>query len=133
VDVRQELRERGRQAMTTNDDGLRMADGPGKFEGELLISERLYDFVADNGVYEETSAEGWGQYSLVRAGSFGGRWHGMLTHDGFELTEAESDFLADYVGAILYESSDGSVHVTYYETTKELNVAWNDITEWCND
>jgi hypothetical protein len=118
--------------MATNHGGLRMADGPGKFEGELLVSERLHDFVADNGVDDEASAEGWGWYGLIRAGSFGGGWHGMLARDGFELTEAESDYLASHVGAIIYESSSGFVSVAYYETSRELDAAWNDITEWCN-
>jgi hypothetical protein len=118
--------------MTINNDGLRLAEGPGKSQGELLISERLYGFVEDNGVDEEASAEGWGWYGLIRAGSVAGGWHGMLARDGFELTEAESDYLAHYVGAILYETGDGFINVTYYETSRELDAAWNDITEWCN-
>jgi hypothetical protein len=124
VDVRQELREDGRQAMADTHEGLRMAGGP-EFEGELLISERLYDFVTDNGVDEDFPlGHGMGWYGLIRGGSFGGLWHGMLARDGFELTEAESDFLADQVGAILHESSCGFVDVEYYETTKELNADW---------
>ena len=119
--------------MTDTHDGLRMADGPGKFEGELLVSERLYWSTLDGGADEEYPVgEGMGWYGLIRAGSFGGGWHGMLTRDGFELNEAEADYLASHVGAILYETPDGFVSATYYETSRELNAAWDDITEWCN-
>jgi hypothetical protein len=114
--------------MKTNNDGMRLVDGPGKFEGELLISERLHEFVEDNGVDEDMPlGDGMGWYGLIRAGSFGGRWYGMLCLGGFELTEAESDFLADQVGAILHEDSDGFVSARYFETTREINKAWASI------
>jgi hypothetical protein len=119
--------------MATNNDGLRLVDGPGKFQGELLISEQLYWSTLDGITDEECPfGDGMGWYGLIRAGSSGGLWHGMLTREGFELTEDESDFLADRVGAILYESSDGAISVTYYETTWGLNKAWASILSACN-
>jgi hypothetical protein len=120
--------------MMTNDDGLRMADSRYDFVGQLLISARLWaEMSFREGPESVISAEGWGWYGLIRAGSFGGGWRGILDRDGFVLTDAESDYLADQVGAILHAAPDGAISVAYYETSRELDAAWNDIIEWCND
>ena len=100
---------------------LRRADGPGKFEGELLVTELLYTATLDGGPDDEASDE--------FAGTWFGRLDGPLVQDYLadKLTDEEREFLSSQAGAILCEDTQGFVSASYYETKEALDADWNSI------
>jgi len=99
--------------------------GPGKFRTDL-----------DSDIYE-LSLEGGPDEELGDAQDFG--WYGLMSDGqsivddlrglGVELDDEGYEFLKDKAGCILNEDSQGFVTVTYYDTTKELEKAWQDLED----
>ena len=105
-------------------DGLRRYPHPGKFEGELLVAVPLYQLSLDGHCDEEIgdACEGPVWFGLLR-----GPFMDITEADGEPLNEQEREFLASLAGAIVEESSDGFVSVTYYEDSDELERAWQEL------
>lgn len=104
--------------------GLRRVDRPGKFEGELLVSEMLWEASMDWGFDEEIgSVQDFGFYGLIV-------FDKDITKDlegavrMQKLTDAERAFLREQAGAILSEDNSGFVGVRYYEDKGKLMRAW---------
>ena len=101
----------------------------GKYEGGYLIDQ----YVATVDVTDETGDVG----EL-------GAWYGLQVGGGDlydavieaarddmrqELTKDEKQFLAHIAGAIVEENDQGFVTVEYYEKKKELDEAWDELSE----
>lgn len=104
---------------------LRMVDTPGKFEGELWVSEYVYRLVL-GGFSDATegSCDEYGVvYDLVREPLD----VSDVLETGESLTDEEEKFLRRKAGAIVREDDQGFVTVEYYETQEELDEAWAEI------
>lgn len=100
---------------------LRRYEHPGKFEGGLIIDEHVYS-LSLLGDGETVGSDDGGESYTRLDGPF------QASGDVQEpLNEEEVAFLAQQAGAILYESSDGFVDVTYYASKEALNKAWTEI------
>ncbi len=101
--------------------------GPGKFEGEMLVTSFIWDMSLNGGADEEAGdVETMGWYGLmkgklVEAAKFGAKEQGM------KLTPDEVKFLRSRAGVILSEDSNGFVGADYYQTEKALEEAWKEI------
>lgn len=95
---------------------LRRIDSPGKFEGGLIIDERLYE-VSLNGCCEIAGDDNGTSATLI---DFEGG-HGIADDN---LTDDERAFLASQAGAILHEDSCGFVHIQYFKSRQQLEAAW---------
>lgn len=95
---------------------------PGKFEGGYVIDEVVYELSLD-GADEEVG-------DVIEEGV----WYGLLESlDGLDtsgFTEDEKKFIAEQVGAIIREDSQGFVTVEYFDSHKELKKAWREILAW---
>src|SRR5574341_262370 len=105
---------------------LREYDRPGKYEGGLLLDQ----YVAEQEVDDEqgnVSEDGvW--YGLLRGDLVEGAVNLAIEHDD-ALTPEERRFLNDIAGAIVSETDQGFVAVSYYETLPELLDAWTDTVD----
>lgn len=112
---------------------IRMVTELGKFEGEMVISERLYSLEAD------------GSTSIPDAGGYFGRYDAPFDLDDFgaddgsdtgnktdDLTDEEKEFISSQAGAILSERSDGFVTVEWFDRRGKLSVAWENIVADCD-
>lgn len=107
-------------------DVLRMARSPGKFEGEMLVNQMLW----------EASLE-WGELGIGDVQDFGY----FQRHDFDEsfvddleksqgkLNPAERAFLRKQVGAITSEDNFGFVTVGWFESKKALDNIWDEIED----
>jgi hypothetical protein len=86
---------------------LRRYEHAGKFEGGLIIDEYVHAASLDGCGETVGSDDGGESYTSVD----------------------EIAFLASQAGAIIYESSDGFVNVTYYADEESYLVAWNRIVD----
>jgi hypothetical protein len=84
---------------------------PGKFEGELNLTERLYEMSLEFGQTDDCG-------SVEDIG-----WHCLFT----ELDKADLGDLDGVVAAILSEDSQGFVSATYFETEADARAAWQDL------
>lgn len=95
---------------------------PGKFEGGYVIDESVYELMLDGPDEEVGDVFGKGMwYSLLES------LDGLDTSD---FTEDEKEFIAEQVGAIISEDSQGFVTVEYFDSHKELEKAWREILAW---
>lgn len=93
---------------------LSMVKGPGKFEGELLVAEYVYELDAD----DELSNH---------AGDWSGRYDGLVGDALVEmdwLTAADRKFLRETFGAILRKDGFGFITATWVDTEAEMSLAW---------
>lgn len=99
---------------------------PGKYEGELQISEYVHRLSQE---WTDEEAGSCSEYGI---------WYGLLREPldvssvlkpGETLAAEEEEFLAAQAGAIVEETDQGFVSVTYYETEEELDKAWAEIVE----
>ena len=105
------------------DSELTMADGPGKFEGELLVTELAWEVTMNGG-----SDEDYGRYSILRNGSTIFLDNDPFGED-FGLSDADLDFLRDSAGCILFESDYGFVYGSWFDSADELESAWEMILD----
>ena len=98
----------------------------GKFEGGLIVDEHVYS-ISLNGCGETVGSEFRGESYTSLEGPF------SPCDDCDPLTPDEISFLASRAGAILYESSDGFVEVSYYEDEEAFLVAWNRVVDSYDD
>jgi len=100
---------------------LSRVDNPGRFEGELLVTEYVYERTLDGGADDELSSEE-------------GEWRGIVRGNlvGDEETLAECDwlspddraFLRAQAGVILSQSWNGFIRADYYVDADELAREW---------
>jgi hypothetical protein len=96
---------------------LRRYEHPGKFEGGLIIDEYVYAASLDGCGETVGDDEGGESYTSVDAP--------LLTEtDGDPFTPEELAFLANQAGAIVHESSDGFVGVTYFDDKDAYEDTW---------
>jgi hypothetical protein len=81
---------------------------PGKFEGEINLTEKLYELSMDSGQDEEIGDEGFGYYMLF---------------EGLD-KDSELGHLEGIVSAILRLTDQGFVEGTYYEDAEYARKAW---------
>ena len=94
--------------------------GPGKFEGSGKIGEYCYGLSLEGGCDDETT----------EPGDCNG-WYGLfLLPDGLEIDHGCDD-IEMVRGAILFESSQGFVDVTTYETEGEARAEFDRIAAEC--
>lgn len=112
---------------------LRMADSPGKFEGELKITELLWSASMDGCTTdEEISLESCGYYCMIRNPSSclheiqPGEFY-IDVGEKTAVTKEEAEFLGNQAGVILYESLKGFVYGEYFENDDEMNECWSQI------
>lgn len=99
--------------------------GPGKFN--TILDQYVYSVSMDGGADEEESyGDGGGWYGLMRGGSSIFRDHDPMLET---LNTDEQELLTSSAGVILYEDSQGFVYVTYYDTDKELDAAWDKVQQ----
>ncbi len=108
-------------------DGLRPYPHPGKFEGGLLVDPYVYAL----------TLEGWGD-GLGDVSEMGYFWTALglgpealkrirkiaLEEDKETLTREEKGLIQGSYGAIVEETEQGFVDVTYYDTKAELDRKW---------
>ena len=104
--------------------GIRQAHSPGKFEGEMLISELLHDEALGWGSGDELGdVQDFGHYQRIEVDA-------DLADDldkKHGLTEKEYNFIKDHAGVIINEDNYGFVYVTWYRTKKMLDKIWSGI------
>jgi hypothetical protein len=98
--------------------GLRPAAAPGKFEGETIVSQWLYEesLIDANAVY----SDGAGNSVSLIEGPFP-----SAELRPTDLNRDERRFIARQAGAIVYESDEGFVWVAWYDNDDELTEAWD--------
>jgi hypothetical protein len=99
-----------------NKANLRMHPRPGKFEGEFLLAETLYDMSVDGC----DSAVG----SVIEDGTWYGLLRGPFRADDKGLNADELAFLESLAGAIICENEFGFVAITYATDVTKLEAAW---------
>jgi hypothetical protein len=106
---------------------LRRYEHHGKFEGGLIIDEYVHAASLD-GCGETVGSDDGGESYTSVDGPFADIT--PANEDGTPMFNAdEIAFLASQAGAIIYESSDGFVDVTYYDDEESYLVAWNRIVD----
>lgn len=106
---------------------LRLYGRPGKYQGELHITQYMHDLTMD-GADEEVG-------DVSESGVWYGLLRGKLDEDvaraahekGERLTSGEKKFLKKQVGAIVSENVIGFVHVDYYTNKMKLERHWRGI------
>jgi hypothetical protein len=118
------------------DHQLRRNEGPGKFEGGLVIDEVVYD-LSLCGCDDECGD--------VQTTGWFGRLDGPFRSDGpfadisatavaeHALTSDELSYLAGVAGAIISEDSNGFVSVAYFDDAEELSRVWDRIVAECDE
>lgn len=107
---------------------LRINSTPGKFEGELIISEFIYELTLDGADKDFNSVDGsW--YALL----VGDLHPNPSVREKYNMTEDEVIFLGKSAGAIVAERDNGFVYVTYYDYAEELQRDWNSIRSKLED
>lgn len=102
---------------------LSMAPAPGKFEGELLVTQLAYEVALNGGADEEAGA-----CSLLRDGS-------TIFLDGdpfgeeFGLSEADRDFLREQAGVVIRVDDNGFVYGTWHAEEADLARDWDGVLE----
>jgi hypothetical protein len=84
---------------------------PGKFEGEINLTEKLYELSLDSGQDEEISDEGFGHYML------------FVDLD----KDAELGDLEGTKAGILHTSDQGFVSGFYFDTVREARERWAEL------
>lgn len=106
---------------------LPWARSPGKFEGELRVSEFVWDLSMQG--YESAAlgdVQDFGYYSLIHLGP--GTIDDVAKQAreaGVELTPAERQFIRENVGAIAWEDNVGFVWVHYFDSKETLDQSWS--------
>lgn len=110
---------------------LPMARSPGKFEGELRISEFVWDLTLEGFADEELGdVQDFGYYSLVSLGPEAVDDIARAAREAnVELTPAERQLIRENSGAIVSEDNYGFVHVEYYDSKKKLDQSWSRLEE----
>jgi hypothetical protein len=110
---------------------------PGRFEGEGAATVILWDWSMESSHDDEcgtTDAGGW--FALFRGPLDGADVdRTMLVDHDFCTTHIDEAVaqLQAMAGAILWQSSQGFVSSTVYTDTQELNTAWGEIMQECED
>lgn len=90
---------------------LELNTHPGKFEGEIHLTEKLYDVTLDSGEDESLGdADTFGYYSLF-----------------LNLNNGEFDNLGGIVAAIVHTNSQGFVEGTYYDDEDTARKIWRNL------
>ena len=106
--------------------GLRMVKGPGKFEGELLVSELLYDEALGWGSGDEIGdVQDFGHYQRIDADA---ELAGDLDKR-YGLTGEELAFMRKQVGAIIHTDNSGFVRVEWFESKKAFDRIWGKLED----
>lgn len=114
---------------------IRRIKSPGKFEGEDALSLAIYEMLLDGGGDEFEGDEFSGEsFTLIRGpftmASLNGKFDLLTYHFNHpSLNRAERKYLKRQAGAILYESSQGFITTTRYTSEKDLDKAWNKVSE----
>jgi hypothetical protein len=123
------------ETFTVDDEGLRAVKGPGKFGGELLLT-RLFWGTGLDGFSDadmEEAGEGNGAYSLFLfdpkdAAEVIANLNSMAREQKIApLTDGEERLIRDGGGLVVFESSDGMIESTYFETAAAAQKKWDDI------
>ena len=111
------------EAMRNND--VIRSYGPGKFFD--IVDSYVYSISLDGGTDEEAgSVDRCGLYGILR-GCLSLSHADPRDSEFFELNSAERNLLRDTAGAIMSEDSQGFVHVSYFDTTDDLERNWAEI------
>lgn len=97
---------------------LRLVEGPGKFEGCLVVDFLIYDIIMNGGDDGTHYNEGWGDSASLVIGPFKGL---------VDFTDGERQFLSEQAAAILYESTQGFVSVDWFESEDEAREHFDSI------
>ena len=110
---------------------LPLARSPGKFEGELRISEFVWDLSMQG--YESAAlgdVQDFGYYSLIPLGPEAVDDVAKQAREAnVELTPAERQFIHENAGAIAREDNNGFVYVQYFDSKKTLNRSWSKLED----
>lgn len=104
---------------------LTMEAGPGKFQGEPVLTRILYDLSMYGGDDECGSVDGLGWAGLLR-GPFkiDSPFSDLTPQTRAELSAADLAYLRTLAGVILTERTDGFVSADYFTNAQELERAW---------
>jgi len=97
---------------------LNTRQGPGKFEGEGAIGEYMYEQSMAGACDDDIQDEGFGIYDLILLEK------PVVVVEDRKLVKGEPAYWTAG-GAILFHRESGFVDVTYYDTKKEAQDAWN--------
>lgn len=104
---------------------MRRYQGPGKFEGCLLVDLLAYSLSTDSSEFH--SREGWGDSASFVEGPFDYSSTSEAIGDPIDFDEEELTFLRQQAAAIVYESSDGFVSVDWFPTLDEARKHFDEI------
>ena len=104
---------------------------PGKFEGELRISEFIWDLTLEGFEDEELGdVESFGYFAKVSLGpKMLDDVARMARETGVELTPGERQFVKEQAGVILSEDNFGFVSATYFDSKERLDEVWKRLEE----
>lgn len=104
---------------------------PGRYEGGLVIDEFVDVMTLQGAAEDEVSVEEGPYYARVALGAESLPLIEDIAQSlGETLTDEEKDFIASQAGAIVEVTDTGFVTVTYFDTERELDAAWEEIEEW---
>ena len=100
---------------------------PGKFQGELRISEPIWELTLQGGD-GLGDAETFGYFSYMELGPDAvDDIAAQASESNITLTANERFFIASQAGAIVQEDSSGFVYVEYFDSKEVLDDHWNEI------
>lgn len=101
--------------------------GPGKFS--LEVDKYVYNLTLDGGCEEFGDVESFGHYCCIELGKDGLKDVAREAKAaGDKLTLEEARLIRKRYGAILFTNSQGFVDVTYYDTKKAFDKAWEKLS-----
>jgi hypothetical protein len=105
-------------------------EGPGKFEGEIRLSEFIWSATLEGGGDGLGDVQDFGYYSMVELGPEAVDDMAAYAKEAdVELTADEREFIRGTAGAIVSEDNVGFVSVYYFDTKRELDEAWSGLEE----
>jgi len=100
--------------------------GPGKFN--TIIDGYTFDVTRDGADEEASFGEGNGWYGLLKLDKAArDHVHQAAHYEEDDLTEEESDLLADSAAVIFFERSDGIVEADWFDDMGKAKKAWDRI------
>ncbi len=112
---------------------IRQSEGPGKFEGEILLTELFWQLTLESSQDDEAGSVpelGWwaALFRFDRPDQDIEALNRAALGEG-PLTEEEEELIRTHAGVIIFTGDAGFVSATYYGSREELEKAWRELKE----